>query len=54
MQAVERHLLDAGCPKINLQIRADNVDAVAFYEALGFGRDEVVSYERLIEDRDVS
>ena len=51
MQHAERLLLAAGCPKINLQIRNDNLAAIAFYERIGFQRDEVVSFgKRLIPD----
>ena len=32
-----------GCPKINLQVMADNVGAQAFWRALGFVPDAVVS-----------
>jgi ribosomal protein S18 acetylase RimI-like enzyme len=51
MERTEQLLLTAGCPKINLQIRKDNLDAIAFYESIGFKRDEVVSFgKRLIPD----
>ena len=41
----------AGCPKINLQIRSSNAEAVAFYRTLGFAVDDVVSMgKRLIPD----
>ena len=51
MAHAEQILLETGCPKINLQIRADNADAVAFYESLGFAKDPVASYgKRLISD----
>ena len=44
-------LADRGCPKINLQVRAGNADAVAFYEALGYSDDDVISFgHRLIDD----
>src|SRR6266849_465579 len=33
---VERRLRDLGCAKINLQIRRDNLDAISFYERIGF------------------
>ena len=40
-----------GCPKINLQIRADNKEAINFYNAVGYDEDEVISFsKRLIED----
>jgi len=43
MHAAEAGLAQLGCPKINLQIRSDNRDAIAFYERLGFAEDAVVS-----------
>ena len=47
----EKTLVDRGCPKINLQIRADNKEAINFYNAVGYDEDEVISYgKRLIED----
>ena len=47
----EKILFDKGCPKINLQIRADNKEAINFYKAVGYNEDEVISYgKRLIED----
>ncbi len=46
--AVSRRKLIA---KINLQIRADNKEAIHFYKAVGYNEDEVISYgKRLIED----
>ena len=33
---VEQVLKELGCPKLNLQILADNADVVAFYRSLGF------------------
>ena len=51
MAAAERLLTERGCPKINLQIRSENADVIAFYEALGYRRDDVVSLgKRLVED----
>ncbi len=51
MEAAETRLLALGCPKVNLQVRTDNPDAVAFYEALGYSVDAVVSMgRRLITD----
>lgn len=52
MAEVERRLLAKGCPKINLQVRDDNQQAIAFYEAIGYRMDRVISLgKRLIEDR---
>jgi ribosomal protein S18 acetylase RimI-like enzyme len=51
MDEAEARLLAYGCPKVNLQIRADNAAAIGFYEAIGYRVDEVVSMgKRLIED----
>jgi len=47
----EQLLLSSGCPKINLQVRSSNTQALAFYARLGYGIDEVVSLgKRLIQD----
>ena len=35
----EKILFYKGCPKINLQIRADNKEAINFYNAVGFYED---------------
>lgn len=55
MQHVEDSLLARGCPKLNLQVRASNEAAAAFYARLGYSMDEVVSYgKRLIVDAPVA
>ena len=47
----ERLLEASGCPKLSLQIRTTNRQVIAFYESLGYKRDEVVSMgKRLISD----
>lgn len=52
MKEAENRLKAVGCPKINLQIRRDNLSAIQFYERIGFSRDDVVSYgKRLIPDQ---
>jgi ribosomal protein S18 acetylase RimI-like enzyme len=51
MQEAERLLLERGCPKLNLQLRTSNPDAIAFYRKLGYTQDEVLSFgRRLIPD----
>ena len=51
MQKAEQILRDAGCPKINLQVRASNSDIIEFYRAIGFKKDNVISMgKRLLED----
>ena len=49
MNEVERLLHARGCPKINLQIRHDNLEARAFYERIGFSADAVVSLGKRLE-----
>ena len=51
MDEVEARLLAIGCPKINLQIRRSDTEAVEFYRALGFSVDDSLSMgKRLIPD----
>lgn len=51
MAAVESKIQALGCPKINLQVRESNSDALAFYEALGYGNDRVIGLgKRLVHD----
>ena len=53
MQEAERLLLERGCPKLNLQLRSTNTDAVDFYRKLGYTQDDVLSFgRRLIADGD--
>ena len=51
MAAAEVRLRNLGCPKINLQVRATNPDAIAFYERIGFIVDDTISLgKRLVID----
>ena len=51
MDEIERRLAALGCPKINLQVRDDNLEAIDFYARIGFERSAVVSMgKRLVED----
>jgi ribosomal protein S18 acetylase RimI-like enzyme/glutaredoxin len=43
MERAETSLAALGCPKLNLQVRAGNRGAVAFYERLGYGVEERMS-----------
>jgi ribosomal protein S18 acetylase RimI-like enzyme len=53
MNAVESVIRSKGCPKINLQVRKDNLKVMRFYEAIGYKMDEVVSMgKRLVKDSD--
>jgi ribosomal protein S18 acetylase RimI-like enzyme len=49
MTEAERRLRALGCAKMNLQIRRDNQEAVAFYQRLGFTEDAVVSFGKRLE-----
>ena len=54
MREAERLLIERGCPKLNLQIRTSNMEAIAFYRKLGYEQDAVVSFgRRLIADDSV-
>jgi GNAT superfamily N-acetyltransferase len=51
MAEAERRLQEAGCPKINLQVRSSNTAVIEFYRRLGYGVDDVVSMgKRLVHD----
>ncbi|MBD3287607.1 GNAT family acetyltransferase [candidate division KSB1 bacterium] len=51
MEFAEKELLKIGCPKINLQVRQNNLDVIRFYRAIGYKDDHVVSLgKRLISD----
>ena len=49
MTEAERLLREAGCPKINLQIRSTNSEVIAFYHGIGFTIDPVVSMGKRLE-----
>ena len=49
MRCGEVYLVRQGCPKINLQLRRGNETAMAFYRALGYVVDDVVSLGRRLE-----
>ncbi len=46
----ERRLRELGCPKLNLQVRRDNPEAMAFYERIGFREDAVASFGKRLEN----
>ena len=51
MTHVENLLLQRDCPKINLQIRNTNLEAVSFYRAIGYDIDDSIGMgKRLIVD----
>lgn len=51
MQRIEDDLTKAGCPKLNLLVRDDNLDVQAFYQRIGYQRDATICLsKRLIAD----
>ena len=48
MEMAEYKLDELGCPKINLQIRKDNLQAIEFYKALGYLVDDTLSLGKRI------
>lgn len=49
MSRVERDLANLGCPKLNLQVRANNEEVVAFYKKLGYNVEERISMAKRLE-----
>jgi ribosomal protein S18 acetylase RimI-like enzyme len=54
VEEAERLLREAGCPKINLQVRSSNHGVIAFYRKLGYAVDDVVSLGKRLERDDQS
>jgi len=51
MRRAEELLIERGCPKLNLQVRAGNEQVMEFYAALGYTDDRTESLgKRLIPD----
>ncbi len=51
MRHAEQALQTMGCPKLSMQVRSGNAQVLAFYRALGYLQDDVVSLgKRLIVD----
>ncbi len=51
LSEAERLLQEAGCPKVNLQIRSANSAVISFYQRVGYLTDDVVCMgKRLIVD----
>ena len=50
MAAAEDRLAALGCPKVNLQVRGSNQEAVEFYRRIGYAVDDVVSMGRRLDD----
>ena len=49
MEEAEKLLRQAGCPKINLQIRSTNLQVIEFYKSIGFMIDVVTSMGKRLE-----
>jgi ribosomal protein S18 acetylase RimI-like enzyme len=49
MAEAERVLRAAGCPKINLQVRPENKEVIAFYGAMGFSVEGAISLGKRLE-----
>lgn len=55
VREAEKLLKQAGCPKINLQIRETNHSVIRFYRKIGYVQDPVISMgRRLIPDQDLA
>lgn len=50
MKTVEQGLKKISCPKLNLQIRADNHQVQAFYETLGYQVEDRISMGKRLAD----
>ena len=50
MGAAEARLAEAGCPKLNVQIRTTNSGVVEFYRSIGYNTDDVISMGKRLED----
>jgi len=50
MKRAEQGLREAGCPKLNLMVRATNRDVVRFYESLGYLVEERVCMAKRLEE----
>ena len=49
MNDAERILREAGCAKLNLQVRYDNQEVERFYERLGYRQDQVISFGKRLD-----
>ena len=49
MECVEQRIEAKGCPKINLQIRGTNLQAAAFYEAIGYDVENAIGLGKRLE-----
>lgn len=49
MEAAENRLREAGCPKVNLQVRATNQVVIDFYRKLGYAIEERASMGKRLD-----
>lgn len=49
VERVEVELRACGCPKLNLQVRADNREAIRFYESLGYAVEDNVGLGKRLD-----
>ena len=50
MEEAERKLESIGCPKINLQVRAQHKDVIAFYKSIGYMDDDIINMGKQLEE----
>ncbi len=51
VEFLEKKLKVMGCPKINIQVRAHNEEAVEFYKGIGYAIEDLMNFgKRLIKD----
>lgn len=43
MERIEQLLMNLGCPKVNIQVRSSNAEALGFYRATGYVQEEMIS-----------
>ena len=48
MQHLENLLIAKGCPKLNLQVRISNEQAIEFYKSIGYSDDHVFSMAKIL------
>ena len=49
VREAELRLSAEGCPKVNLQVRVTNAEAVKFYTSIGYMQDNVLSFGKRLE-----
>ena len=49
MRAAEMGLAEMGCPKLNIQVRAENASVVDFYKHAGYVIENRVSMSKRLE-----